>query len=397
MKKILLFLAVVVALGAAYFFGTLNAKTTISVPDASWTEGDEAPQAWRELLVALEAAGEKVYAATNDPVERREGLKYLQDLLAGSLEMKVSKGNPAFPAFTDWMGDDRKYLGDSPDAVYHTAEISGDYAYEIEGRRADAEYLGFVVYGRGLNGWNKVSANLSHLNMQFGADGAFSIRLSETKPEGYDGNWLPLKSDSHMVMVRQYFHDRPAKQEARFTIQNVNPEPFTPPTDADLAASIRDATAFFNDSLAGTLALATMLAEKPNTSEPPKAYNQDFGGIFYPTPDNQYTGTGFAIKPDEALIIEGSVPDAEYWSVSLQNRWLQSLDYKNYQVSLTDQDIVTRDGRYRVVVSHENPGAENWLDASGHETGLLAIRYQLAPGVEPPDIRLVKLSEALPK
>lgn len=393
MKKVALCVVGLIALGAAYVAGSFNAKTTISIPDAEWAAGSTAAQAWRELLVSVEAAGEKIYAATDDPIERLEGLKYLQDLLAGSVEMKVTKGDAAFPAFTDWMGDDRKYLGDSPDAVYHTAEISGEYSYEVTGVRADAEYLAFVIYGRGINGWNKVSANLSNQDMVLGANGEFKILLSETRPDNFDGNWLPLQSDSHMIMVRQYFHDRSRKEEARFDIRNLEPIPHTVSNDASLAQSIRNATEFFNDSLNGTLALGAMVAEKPNTSEPPKAYNQDFGGIFYPTPDNQYFGTGFEIAPDEALVIEGDVPDVDYWSVSLQNRWLQSLDYENYQVSLTDQDIIAVDGRYRVVVSHENPGVDNWLDVAGHETGLLAIRYQLAPSLPSPDIRLVKLSE----
>jgi hypothetical protein len=251
-------LVVMLVAGLGYGLGRLQGATVISLPPASWTGDSESAAAWRELATSMEAAGARVFAATDDPLERREGLEYLGHLLSASLEMKVARGNPAAPRFTDWMGDYRKLLGDSPDATYHTAEISSAYRYEIVGNVVDADYLGLMLYGTGLNGWNRAGANLSH----------------------------------------------------------------------------------------------------------------------------------------EALVVEGQVPDAPYWSASLQNRWLQSLDYEHHQVSLNDAHIATADGRYRLVISHRKPAAGNWLDAAGHVEGLLAIRYQLPRGeTPPPTMTLVKFDE----
>lgn len=131
----------------------------------------------------------------------------------------------------------------------------------------------------------------------------------------------------------------------------------------------------------------------PNSAEPPQSYDSDFGGIFYPTHDNQYLGTWFRLGDGEAQVIEGAAPEVAYWSVSLQNRWMQSLDYDRYPVSLHDRQIVQRDGRYRVVVSAIDPGVDNWLDTAGHSEGLLSIRYQLAQDFETPSIRLVRVSD----
>jgi hypothetical protein len=308
--------------------------------------------------------------------------------------MKLTKGNPADPRFTDWMGDSRKFLGDSPDAVYHTAPVSAQYSYEVTGNIADAEYLGFMLYGRGLNGWNRAAANLSRESIAIDQNGDFRILLSRTRPEGETVDWLALEDDVHTLMVRQYFHDRPASREATLRIRNLSPGEYHYPSDKEVADGLRHAATFFNDTLDGALALADMMSSRPNDPDPPKAYNPDFAGIFYPTFDNQYLGAWYKVEEDEALIIEGEVPDAPYWSVSLQNRWLQSLGYRHFRVSLNDRQIETEGGRYRIILSHRRPDAANWLDAAGHTEGLLAIRYQMAEAaMPPPTLTLVKFVE----
>jgi len=92
-------------------------------------------------------------------------------------------------------------------------------------------------------------------------------------------------------------------------------------------------------------------------------------------------------------VIEGEVPDAPYWGVSLQSRWMQSLDYKHYQIELNDHQITTENGRYRIVVSHRPPPSGNWIDTAGKREGLLSIRYQLSQGSEKPSLTLVKFKQ----
>ena len=391
-KRILFGIALIVLCGVAFIFGTFNAKRVVELPPAAWTEGSEAATAWREFSTSLEAGAAKIYAATDRPIERQQGFEFLSSLASLSIEMKIAKGDRANPAFTDWMGDDRKLLGDSPDAIYHTAEISPDYTYEITGNIGEAEYLGFMLYGRQINGWNRAASNLSHENMTIDTHGNFRVLLSKIPAfEGADN--LLLEDDIHMVMVRQYFHDRLSKTPAKFTIRNLDDVAPQVKTDQSQATLIREAVTFFNDSLLGTVALGDMLVSEPNSATPPQKYSPDFAGIFYPTHDNQYFGTGFKLAPDEALIIEGGVPDGDYWSVSLQNRWLQSLEYNGKPVSLDNHQLTITEGRYRVIVAHENPGTGDWLSTVGHTTGLVAVRYQLASETLTPDIRLVKLKD----
>jgi hypothetical protein len=380
---------------AGYLVGSLTGGRTIEAPPAEWTKGSPAGESWRNLLVSLEAAGARVFATTDDPRERLVGLEYLAQLASASLEMKLAKGDPAAPRFTDWMSDYRKFLGDSPDAVYKSAEISPEHDYVVTGNVGEASYLGFLVYGRSVNGWNRAGKNISLDTMQVSDSGDFQLLLSRERPDNHTGNWLPLEQDAHMLMVRQYFHDRPGSREADFEIRTLESPSYGYASDAELAGRIDAATAFFNDTLAGNIALIDMIATTANTFDTPKGYNADFGGIFYPTHDNVYHGGWYDLEPGQALVVEGRAPDVDYWSISLQNRWMQSYDYKRFPVSLNNRAInVDPDGNYRVVIAASDPGIGDWLSTAGFRHGLMAIRYQLATQAEPPVVRLTTV-EAL--
>lgn len=379
---------------AAYVYASVTAGRTVTAPPAEWTAGSAAGAAWRQLLVSLEAGGAEVFAATDDPAARAEGLAYLAQLASAALEMKLARGDQAMPELTDWMSGYRKFLGDSPDAIYHTAEISADYIYELTGNAGDAMYMGFTLYGRSLNGWNRVAANITKDQMTLSAAGDFTLRMGRARPAGYPGDWLSLPDDAHLIMIRQYFHDRDGASPAQVSIRALDPPARAVGDDQQVAAGLEAATVFFNETLAGNLALMEMLMKAPNSFDPPREYSPDFGGVFYPTTDNAYYGTWFSLAPGQAILVEGVAPEASYWSASVQNRWLQSLDDRHHRVSLNNNDIeVDGDGRYRLVVSPVDPGTGNWLGTGGSTEGLLAIRYQMAGTAKPPGMRVVSLVE----
>lgn len=278
MKKLGVGLLLLVFIVAAYALGAMNARKVISIPAAEWAEENDAAQSWREFSASLEAAGARVFTSTDDTRERIEGLQFLAQIAAASLEMKLAKGSKLKPQFTDWMSDYRKFLGDSPDAVYHTAELSSAYRYEISGSRNDAEYLGFMLYGRQLNGWNRAAANISSETLRFDEAGNFTIILSKTAPSDPGLNWLELEDDIHMIMVRQYYHGRQEQTVASLGIRNLDALNYQPPGEKEVAAGLHDATEFFNNTLDGAIALTNMLSSAPNNIEPPRSYSADFGG-----------------------------------------------------------------------------------------------------------------------
>ena len=92
---------------------------------------------------------------------------------------------------------------------------------------------------------------------------------------------------------------------------------------------------------------------------------------------NLYAGGVFELAPDEALLVEVTVPVAPAYSgFHLANLWGESLDFANHQSSLNGhQAEVDADGVQRYVVAHADPGVANWIDTTGLPEGFLSLRW----------------------
>ena len=100
------------------------------------------------------------------------------------------------------------------------------------------------------------------------------------------------------------------------------------------------------------------------------------------------------LAQDEALVIELTDPEAEFWGLHLVTSLWHTLDYAN---RLTTHNLAQahrdEDGRYRFVVSGEDPGIFNWLDTMGLERGVIILRLVRAANAQPPHASVVKLSQ----
>src|SRR5215469_11866921 len=77
-----------------------------------------------------------------------------------------------------------------------------------------------------------------------------------------------------------------------------------------------------------------------------------------------FAAAHYVVPAGQALIAEFPAPaGANYWGLTLYNAWGQMPDYTHRQTSLNShQAIADPDGRYRIVLSDEDPGVMNWLD-----------------------------------
>ncbi len=453
--------AMFIVASISYALGNFNARDTITRPDMSWALGSAAAINISDLSISLEHAANAIRKRNPEASEADLGkaYDYLSGLLAASVEMHIAKGDPLQPEFTDWMSDYRKFLGDSPDAIYSTAPIDGDMAYEVAISTGSADYLGLVVYEHNpITGWNRVADSMSivpdaeksvfRVRLTSESSGtiahsartetAFGESTGSTKGAGditegikgaesapsthsYDGIseaqvqgtepgsqqlTLTLSDRSHLIMVREYFFESEPRQPSKLSIERVG-------TRADALADVKnqkgtlgkDATPFetraenavnfFNQTWQGSLALADALQETTNSFDRPATVSPDFVGIFYPTPDNDYHGGSFSLVPGEALVVEGEVPTAAFWSITLQDRWMQSIESNGQPSSLKGSDITNREGRYRVWISDTPPPkGEDWLNTGGESEGLVAIRYLLSDNATAPTARLQWLERA---
>jgi hypothetical protein len=113
----------------------------------------------------------------------------------------------------------------------------------------------------------------------------------------------------------------------------------------------------------------------PNRFSEPSVWHADTGQAAV---DQSNLVAPFELAPDEALTIEGRYPDCRFGNIVLWNRHLQTFEYQRRRSSLNRRQTRLRpDGSFRVVVAHEDPGTENWLDTAGARTGLIFVRYLL--------------------
>ena len=407
-RLLLLTTLVFALLIAAYGLGSFTARDVITRPDKDWSDGSNTSGEFIDLISSVEFAAAEYRKSNPDADEATLSLAfdYLTQLLSASIEMSVAKGDPSNSRFTDWMSDHRKFLGDSPDAIYLTAPVNARFDYDVIIEPANADYIGVVIYDKHpITGWNRVA---DHYSAVTGTDKTL-INLTLTSNPASDmqnevsARVLELTDTAHTIMVRRYFFtDRPGEKRDLSTIADTAistaPASHTSMTQSDskpldFSKKLENATAFFNQTWQGTVALAAATSDTANTFDRPATVTPDFVGVFYPTPDNDYHGGAFKLMPGESLVVEGNIPEAAFWSITLQNHWMQSLEPTTGTGSLRGNQITNRDGRYRVWISDTPPtDGEDWLNTAGETEGLVAIRYLLAEATDKPSARLVRAS-----
>ena len=91
----------------------------------------------------------------------------------------------------------------------------------------------------------------------------------------------------------------------------------------------------------------------------------------------------FLLGPDDALVMEGRLPECCFANVVLWNRFMQSLEYRDRTISLNRRQMkLGPDGSFRIVIAHRDPGVPNWLDTDGRPFGTIFWRF-LLPQEEP--------------
>jgi hypothetical protein len=345
-------------------------------------------QAYLRLLDKLkEAAG-----AVTGPIgainarERAEGFRHLTRLLSVWLENILEKGDRTRPVFTRWINPYRKLLGDNPGTIYDSALIDPALIYRIAGRRGSPTYLGFCVYGTAEDGRRSIVSNIDDSEMQFEQDGSFELLISKDRPDGAV-NWVGLAPEATDVFVRQYFL-RAEQQEAVYEIEAVPRPPVPPPlTEEELSSRLDTVGSFVLDTVMVETTISALSRQSTSAQLRQGAgYDEvegeasvvDMSWVMkaMPSPSIVYTGKWIDdLAEDEVLIIEGRPPEARYWSIQLQNRFMESPDYRYHQVIFTQANTkLEADGSFRVVIAHRDPGAANWLDTTGITCGNIAMR-----------------------
>jgi hypothetical protein len=350
--------------------------------------------AWREFCDLLADAGEVILAEgnPNSPLDRAEGFRMLTRLLRGALESKLEYGRASEPVLVRACHETVKIVGENPDNHYLGASLDGKYDYRIWGTRGDAKWISFNLFsGAGFGGGGPGTGNTMHEEqMHIEPDGSFELVISQRE---HQGNWLQSEADTRSIAIRQTFLDRPNQRHAELHIERLDADdtPPEPLTADELYLSLLYAGLYVKGVAEIGAGWATRQAQWPNvfTDEAELPETDKFKD-----PQIKWHQGYFDLADGEALVVEVTPPDCEYWMIALHNHWMETLDYVRHQTTLNCHTAqLEDDGSVRFVIAHRDPGVPNWLDTAGHPRGTVGVRW-VGPDVVDvlPTTRVVELS-----
>lgn len=353
-------------------------------------------QSWEEFCDTLKAAGASLQfpGTPSDPFNQAEGYRYLSRLVRAGLEGFLEDADARAPVLKRVVHETIKMGSDNPDNHYQNASISGACEYRIVGNRGTVNYLAFGTqvghYGQGRG--MPPSGFLEGSKLILDENGDFEIAVSrDPRP----GNWLPMKPETGLLIVRQTFGDRQRERLATLRIERVDgPQQPLPITPAQVDEGLKNASTL----VAGASLLFAKWARdfQAHSNQLPR-FDQEVSNRAGGDPNIAYYHSHWRLAPDEALVIEVEPPRCEYWNFQLNNYWMESLDYRYFPISINQRSATLRgDGNgksIRLIVSHTDPGLPNWLSTCGHDQGTMCFRWVRADAHPVPRTRVLKLAE----
>lgn len=359
------------------------------------TEKVVSGKSWEEFCDQLKLAGNalKYSGAPQDPFNQSEGIRYLTRLTRAGLEAYVEFNDPSFPEFRRMVHETVKLGADNPDNYYLNAPVTGKYEYRITGKRNTIHYVGFFTQNGnyGTTGGLAPCGVLQNNEIVLEEDGSFEIILSQ-KPKGK--NWLKIEETTTIVMVRQTFLHRHKEIPVEVQIENLHgsnvPSSLTPES---IDNGLKTAALF----IAGAPLLFTRWAKgfQKHTNKLPQ-FDPEVSNAAGGDTDIIYYHSYWKLAMNEALVIRVKPPDCNTWNFQLNNYWMESLDYRYFNVCINMGNAhYEEDGSVRVIVAHEDPQLPNWLDTCSHLEGTMCWRwYRLADGEKPiePECKVVQIN-----
>lgn len=338
---------------------------------------------WNDFIEQLRAVGDQAIESGPNDIERLDGLRFVLRQLAYREEQFIEFPRGTTPEFFDPESPTRKLFADCPDTIYRQFNIADGGVYRLTGTRGDSPYISFTAYRAALT--DRVAADLHDGELDIADDGTFELTIGGP---AQSSNWLDTAGGGNaaaFVIIREYCHDRANGTHATFEIEQTEPAPsHRPELDVDTFTAalgiIGLGLTFSNDA---TVKLSEELRLRPNQMNEAAA---DLVSEMAGTPHNHYQLCYVQLTDGQAVELELDPPSCRYWSVHLNNWWLESPEFRDGQsVCINDaQAERDADGVVRIRVGPDDPGAGNWLDTKGrHETILLA-RYLLPDGELPP-------------
>jgi hypothetical protein len=272
----------------------------------------------------------------------------------------------------------------NPDDDYYATPVDDDGVYRISGFRGTVKTVDFQV-GKGaflvtgVTDEDNLGKTLANYDLDEHAsiadDGSFDVVLSRERPKDWDGDWWELGEGATNILNRQISYDWVNEVDGRYGIERLDVPAVKPRPTAE---ELEDRLGRLADWIEGTMRATCgfVAAIRANLGVNKLDYWDLTSHLAVPT--QGYVYGGFDLAPDEALVVEFTVPkQVRYWSFHLGDDLGWILDWLHHHTTINGHTAaVDADRRCHVVVSATDPGAPNWLDTMGYRTGAMSIRWE---------------------
>lgn len=324
-----------------------------------WTENFRQAVAEAEALIA-----NPPFEVTEQ--ERAEGYDYLAGSIRSAIQAAFSY-DLVHPVLMNGTHQYARQGLDNPDAIYFNAYLAEGGTYQVTGTRGTTADLSFQLMDGAYTaaGAPTTLAAFDDRELDIAADGSFSWTFG---PE------LGLTKGSTLI-IREVYSDWVSERRGTIRIQRLDTAgvPRAPLTRESVQKRF-------------DVAAKALTSRVRTWFEFPKwyTYTQPVNTLTAPaqTPGglaSQYSSLGhYELDDDQAMVVTVPVCDeAAYQAIQLGSKWYVSTDYEHRQSSLTAaQSQADPDGKFRYVISTRDPGIANWLDTTGHRTGVMMMRWQ---------------------
>ena len=352
---------------------------------------------WDRLCDTLKESADYVFDPKLgvDASEQAEGLRHHLRMLYLALDRTLENNDPQHPEL-GWTYPS-KFGQDNPDGLYQTAPLDLGRAYRLTGRIDTVRYLGVSIlnFVSGRGGITQ-QLNVGTPDLTDIGGGRINVVFSpEPDPGDHVGDWYQVEPEFSRLLVRQFFSDWAAESHAELYLECLDPDGTPARLDPvrtaalieEVANEINTIPKFWTDYAVGYRDRGEMHTFEHIHG---KVSGEGLGG----SDQQAYGGCWFEVGPDQALLLEVTPPNCLYWNIQVGDTWFQSLDYINLPSTMNDsQARLDPDGVLRVVISHQDPGIQNWIALGGCPQGVLTYRWNNADSEPVPTVSLLPVSE----
>ena len=286
-------------------------------------------------------------------------------------------------------------LQPNPDDIYLYSPIRGDLKYKVSGKRGTVKILSFTTqrFMSGMvddisqiGGHNEIDDS----NIMVDVDGNFEVIFSVERPANYLGNWAPIHPEATGMMVRLRSYDWENEIDPTLSIECLYA---VPPkarlTPEEILERIQGMAKFPARKTKSYYRMQNGVKERVgfNVFEPIRMKGALAKQVYWPA--------CFQLDAGEALIIETELPEKRpYWNIQLNDPYFNALEYVYRLSSLNGHTAkISSDGKFRALISLEDPGVPNWLDPAGYKEGGIYGRWFDCDSNPTPIIKRVPLTE----